>query len=45
MLKEFTSSILLCDQELKVSIVEVENVLLELFDPRKILSVPLLQVL
>ena len=45
MLKEFTSSILLCDHELKLSIVEVENGLLELFHPRKILNVPLLQVL
>ena len=45
MLKEFTSWILPCDHELNVSIVEVENELLELFDPRKILNVPLLQVL
>jgi len=45
MLKEFTSSILPCDHELNVSIVEVENELFELFDPRKILNVPLLHVL
>ena len=47
MLKEFTSSILPCDHELNVSIVEVENELFELFDPRKILntSVLLLKVL